>query len=294
MLMDETDRFLPLERRIPKRLTTRLRVIALERLIKKMQASGAEAACSYSLIICDGVAVERWCRMKTLNVGPSGVLQAVMASDFALPRFRYLQKLLLVHRAWCYSRLANMLLYFFYKNAVRRSHLWIFFCSDVFSSFCPAFSCELVLLISLSHRCLWRSSSGISSTVDSQVRPWLTSGILSSSTWCSPPSHNSSLARWTRTCQQRLSSNYLSSMWTARTPRSGLRVYLSLWSIFKKRDLLGFPSELSAKSSRPHPFHGFCSIEDWGIVELLLQHICVLMRPWDVPESSRGNLVCEI
>lgn len=51
-------------------------------------------------------------------LGPSGVLQAVMASDFALPRFRYLQKLLLVHGHWCYSRLANMILYFFYKNAV--------------------------------------------------------------------------------------------------------------------------------------------------------------------------------
>lgn len=46
------------------------------------------------------------------------MLQAVMASDFALPRFRYLQKLLLVHGHWCYSRLANMILYFFYKNAV--------------------------------------------------------------------------------------------------------------------------------------------------------------------------------
>lgn len=46
-------------------------------------------------------------------------VQAVMASDFALPRFQYLQKLLLVHGHWCYSRLANMILYFFYKNAVR-------------------------------------------------------------------------------------------------------------------------------------------------------------------------------
>lgn len=51
-------------------------------------------------------------------LGPSRMLQAVMASDFALPRFRYLQKLLLVHGHWCYSRLANMILYFFYKNAV--------------------------------------------------------------------------------------------------------------------------------------------------------------------------------
>lgn len=41
-----------------------------------------------------------------------------MASDFALPRFRYLEKLLIVHGHWCYSRLANMVLYFFYKNTV--------------------------------------------------------------------------------------------------------------------------------------------------------------------------------
>lgn len=41
-----------------------------------------------------------------------------MASDFALPRFRYLEKLLIVHGHWCYSRLANMVLYFFYKNTM--------------------------------------------------------------------------------------------------------------------------------------------------------------------------------
>lgn len=58
--------------------------------------------------------------------GPSGVLQAVMASDFALPRFRYLQKLLLVHGHWCYSRLANMILYFFYKNAVSHFYLSLY------------------------------------------------------------------------------------------------------------------------------------------------------------------------
>lgn len=41
-----------------------------------------------------------------------------MASDFAVPRFRYLERLLIVHGHWCYSRLANMVLYFFYKNTV--------------------------------------------------------------------------------------------------------------------------------------------------------------------------------
>lgn len=45
-------------------------------------------------------------------------LQAVMASDFAISHFKHLKKLLLVHGHWCYSRLANMIIYFFYKNVV--------------------------------------------------------------------------------------------------------------------------------------------------------------------------------
>ncbi len=42
-----------------------------------------------------------------------------MSSDFAISRFKHLSKLLLVHGHWCYSRLANMILYFIYKNVVR-------------------------------------------------------------------------------------------------------------------------------------------------------------------------------
>lgn len=41
-----------------------------------------------------------------------------MASDFAISHFKHLKKLLLVHGHWCYSRLANMIIYFFYKNVV--------------------------------------------------------------------------------------------------------------------------------------------------------------------------------
>ena len=41
-----------------------------------------------------------------------------MASDFAMARLRYLERLLLVHGHWCYSRLAHLMLYFFYKNVV--------------------------------------------------------------------------------------------------------------------------------------------------------------------------------
>ncbi|XP_028856986.1 probable phospholipid-transporting ATPase VA isoform X2 [Denticeps clupeoides] len=73
-----------------------------------------------TLAIGDGANDVSMIQVADVGVGISGQegMQAVMASDFALPRFRYLQKLLLVHGHWCYSRLANMILYFFYKNAL--------------------------------------------------------------------------------------------------------------------------------------------------------------------------------
>ncbi|EYC05299.1 hypothetical protein Y032_0083g1685 [Ancylostoma ceylanicum] len=39
-----------------------------------------------------------------------------MACDFAIARFRFLRRLLLVHGHWCYDRLALTFLYFLYKN----------------------------------------------------------------------------------------------------------------------------------------------------------------------------------
>ncbi|MBN3275999.1 AT10D ATPase, partial [Polyodon spathula] len=53
-----------------------------------------------------------------------------MSSDFAISRFKHLSKLLLVHGHWCYTRLANMSLYFFYKNVAYVNLLfWYqFFC----------------------------------------------------------------------------------------------------------------------------------------------------------------------
>ena len=35
-------------------------------------------------------------------------MQAVMASDFAVAQFRFLERLLLVHGHWCYKRIAQM------------------------------------------------------------------------------------------------------------------------------------------------------------------------------------------
>ncbi|VDK68960.1 unnamed protein product [Anisakis simplex] len=46
------------------------------------------------------------------------MFKAVMASDFAIARFRFLRTLLMVHGHWCYDRLARTFLYFLYKNAV--------------------------------------------------------------------------------------------------------------------------------------------------------------------------------
>ncbi|KAG6541122.1 hypothetical protein Mapa_017493 [Marchantia paleacea] len=53
-----------------------------------------------------------------IGIGISGVegMQAVMASDFAIAQFRYLERLLIVHGHWCYKRIALMICYFFYKN----------------------------------------------------------------------------------------------------------------------------------------------------------------------------------
>ncbi|KAF5736244.1 hypothetical protein HS088_TW14G00380 [Tripterygium wilfordii] len=53
-----------------------------------------------------------------IGVGISGMegMQAVMASDFSLPQFRYLERLLIVHGHWCYKRISKMVLYFVYKN----------------------------------------------------------------------------------------------------------------------------------------------------------------------------------
>uniref|UniRef100_F6TTN7 Phospholipid-transporting ATPase n=1 Tax=Ornithorhynchus anatinus TaxID=9258 RepID=F6TTN7_ORNAN len=73
-----------------------------------------------TLAVGDGANDVSMIQVADVGVGIAGQegVQAVMASDFAVPRFRHLERLLLVHGHWCYSRLANMVLYFFYKNAM--------------------------------------------------------------------------------------------------------------------------------------------------------------------------------
>lgn len=57
-------------------------------------------------------------------------VQAVLASDYSIAQFRYLERLLLVHGRWSYLRMAKFLRYFFYKNfAFTLCHFWFaFFC----------------------------------------------------------------------------------------------------------------------------------------------------------------------
>ncbi|XP_013373547.1 PREDICTED: probable phospholipid-transporting ATPase VD isoform X2 [Chinchilla lanigera] len=85
-----------------------------------------------TLAIGDGANDVSMIQVADIGIGVSGQegMQAVMASDFAISQFRHLSKLLLVHGHWCYMRLSNMILYFFYKNVAYVNLLfWYqFFC----------------------------------------------------------------------------------------------------------------------------------------------------------------------
>jgi len=73
----------------------------------------------HTLAIGDGANDVSMIQTADIGVGISGQegMQAVMAADFAITRFRFIERLLLVHGHWCYDRLARMVLHFFYKNA---------------------------------------------------------------------------------------------------------------------------------------------------------------------------------
>ncbi|KAJ8643386.1 hypothetical protein MRB53_005134 [Persea americana] len=71
-----------------------------------------------TLAIGDGANDVGMIQAADIGVGISGVegMQAVMASDFSIAQFRFLERLLVVHGHWCYKRIAQMICYFFYKN----------------------------------------------------------------------------------------------------------------------------------------------------------------------------------
>uniref|UniRef100_A0A5F8GTZ8 Phospholipid-transporting ATPase n=1 Tax=Monodelphis domestica TaxID=13616 RepID=A0A5F8GTZ8_MONDO len=85
-----------------------------------------------TLAIGDGANDVSMIQAADIGIGISGQegMQAVMSSDFAITRFKHLKKLLLVHGHWCYSRLARMVVYYFYKNVsyVNLLFWYQFFC----------------------------------------------------------------------------------------------------------------------------------------------------------------------
>ncbi|XP_069129407.1 phospholipid-transporting ATPase VA-like isoform X2 [Argopecten irradians] len=73
-----------------------------------------------TLAIGDGANDVSMIHVADIGIGVAGQegMQAVMASDFAICRFRHLQDLLLVHGHWCYSRLARFSSIMFYKSLI--------------------------------------------------------------------------------------------------------------------------------------------------------------------------------
>ncbi|KAF8096620.1 hypothetical protein N665_0305s0042 [Sinapis alba] len=71
-----------------------------------------------TLAIGDGANDVGMIQEADIGIGISGVegMQAVMASDFSIAQFQFLERLLVVHGHWCYKRIAQMICYFFYKN----------------------------------------------------------------------------------------------------------------------------------------------------------------------------------
>lgn len=73
-----------------------------------------------TLAIGDGANDANMIQEAHIGIGLYGEegMRAVQASDFAFVKFAFLWKLVLVHGKWCYIRISEMILYFFYKNMV--------------------------------------------------------------------------------------------------------------------------------------------------------------------------------
>lgn len=102
-----------------------------------------------TLAIGDGANDVSMIKEAHIGVGISGQegMQAVLASDYSIAQFRYLERLLLVHGRWSYFRMCKFLRYFFYKNfAFTLCHFWYaFFCG---------FSAQVIYLL----LCIFKTS----------------------------------------------------------------------------------------------------------------------------------------
>lgn len=72
------------------------------------------------VILGDGANDVSMIQVADIGVGISGQegMQAVMSSDFAISKFKYLERLLLVHGHWNLERLAKFAAIMFYKSLV--------------------------------------------------------------------------------------------------------------------------------------------------------------------------------
>ncbi|RHY18978.1 hypothetical protein DYB32_010302, partial [Aphanomyces invadans] len=79
--------------------------------------------CVRTLAIGDGANDVPMIQEAHVGVGISGQegLQAVNASDYAIGRFSFIGRLLLVHGRWNYMRMSQLVLYMFYKNIMLTS-----------------------------------------------------------------------------------------------------------------------------------------------------------------------------
>ncbi|XP_065815006.1 phospholipid-transporting ATPase VB [Labrus bergylta] len=125
---DLRDRFLELAKCCRSVLCCRVTPLQKSRVVKVVR----EKLKVMTLAVGDGANDVNMIQAADVGVGISGQegMQAVMASDFSISHFKHLRKLLLVHGHWCYTRLANMIIYFFYKNVAYVNLLfWYqFFC----------------------------------------------------------------------------------------------------------------------------------------------------------------------
>lgn len=100
-----------------------------------------------TLAIGDGANDVSMIQKADVGVGIAGRegMQAVMASDFAMARFQFLVRLLLVHGHWSYGRLARLILYFFYKNMAFAMVLFWYQTFNGFSGSTPIDSINLLI-----------------------------------------------------------------------------------------------------------------------------------------------------
>ncbi|XP_071088418.1 phospholipid-transporting ATPase VD-like [Haliotis cracherodii] len=101
-----------------------------------------------TLAIGDGANDVSMIQTADIGIGISGQegMQAVMSSDFAIARFKYLERLLLVHGHWCYDRLSKFGAFMFYKSLMS---VMLLFWYQFFSGFSGSLMLDSIYMMLL-------------------------------------------------------------------------------------------------------------------------------------------------